>query len=206
MNLHSNRWTWRGSRERGVVGDGDRVLWGLRGLYGRSQLESLEHGRFDPHRLQHLAHVIVTGQAASAAGNVAGSVRDGVASVCQVTERCAWHSCFSTSSDSLFWGIQIQGLSRLHQLFIPSAKTKTMWQYLLQVTSLNSNSFQDVAGAASQRLLSYKYAPTNNMFYFQRIYLKKKSVLMFAKPGTRATEIWITWLKSNQNIPRQTAR
>ena len=107
MNLHSNRWTWRGSRERGVVGDGDRVLWGLRGLYGRSQLESLEHGRFDPHRLQHLAHVIVTGQAASAAGNVAGSVRDGVASVCQVTERCAWHSCFSTSSDSLFWGIQI---------------------------------------------------------------------------------------------------
>ena len=50
---------------------------------------------------------------------------------------------------------------------MPLAKTKTVWQYLLQVTSLNSNSFQDVAGAASQRLLSYKYALTNNMFYFQ---------------------------------------
>ena len=123
-------------------------------------------------------------------------------------ERYARHSCFSTSSDSLFWEFksQIQGVCRLHQLFMPLAKTKTVWQYLLQVTSLNSNSFQDVAGAASQRLLSYKYAPTNNMFNFQRIYLKKKSVFMFAKPGTRATEIWITWLKSNQNILRQTAR
>ena len=206
MKLHSNRWNWRGNRVRGVVGDGDRVLWGLRGLHGRSQLESPKHGRFDLHRLQHLDYLIVAGQAASAAGNVAGSVRDGVASVCQVRERCARHSCFSHVCTFEFEGIQIQGLSRLHQLFMPPAKTKTVWQYLLQVTSMISNSFQDVAGAASQRLLSYKYAPTKHMPYFQRVYLKKKTVLMFGTPGTRATEIWITWLKSSQNIPRQTAR
>ena len=89
MKLHFNRWNWRGSRERGVVGDGDRVLWGLRWLYGRSQLESLEHGRFDSPTLRHLDYLIVAGQAASAAGNVAGSVRDGVASVCQVGEICS---------------------------------------------------------------------------------------------------------------------
>ena len=100
MKLHSNRWNWRDSGERGVVGDGDRVLWGLRGLHGRSQLESPKHGRFDLHRLQHLDYLIVAGQAASAAGNVAGSVRDGVASVCQVTERYARHIYFPTSAHS----------------------------------------------------------------------------------------------------------
>ena len=70
-----------------------------------------------------------------------------------------------------FWEFksQIQGVCRLHQLFMPLAKTKTVWQYLLQVTSLNSNSFQDVAGAASQRLLSYKYALTNYMLLFRGI-------------------------------------
>ena len=117
---------------------------------------------------------------------MAGSVRDGVASVCQVTERYARHSSFSHVCTFAFEGIS---LSRLHQLFMPPAKTKTVGQYLLQVTSMISNSFQDVAGAASQRLLSYKYAPTKHMPYFQRVYLMKKTVLMFGTPGTRATEI-----------------
>ena len=171
MKLHSNRWNWRDSGERGVVGDGDRVLWKLRGLHGRSQLESPEHGRFDPHRLQHFNYLIVAGQAASAAGNVAGSVRDGVASVCQVTERYAPHFCFSTSAHSYLrefkckdWAVFVSPLrpQQRQRLCDNTCSKSLQWIYTL---------FQDVAGAASQRLLSYKYALTNYIFVFRGICL-----------------------------------
>ena len=148
LELHSEKWVHQVSKERaqlGVLG----MATGSSGGYGGYMVAASS------------SLLNMAGQAASAAGSVAGqvqnmgaSVRDGVASVCQVGNSFMFPS-------GLCWVVNqvlMQHESYQNYWNVPRLNHIVLIPMCLGCLSRAYHChFQDVAGAASQRLLSYKY-------------------------------------------------